>query len=664
MIISYAGFELLLNDPEGAAARFVERYIDQRRNALFGREPTCIASQRQNPNGSGTASVTIPIFNYPERPPLELNQLYWPGGAMRWACFCGLVDGATLSSIVTAISEELNPDPLRYTVNGANLILDDEQGGTPITAYMHLLTPRKITPPNAASSAGEELWLLPLVDVRYFWQLTDYEPRDTGAEPSFGSEFWTAGDWQGMRDLVGAQIARMIGDVVSVSSINIDRSPVATAYLTPYGGELQRPSECPALLLDAIAANIGGRVVFDLPGRVVLDDDDNRVLAPVRITDTETAERDHLDNLQRYVTGQEVIAGDSLDGINDALGAVVPERIRVCFRDPTQSYVSQRIDVYAIDLADPPQQFKDYAIKVFHDTFYCPPATWNAGDEIHEANSGLTADQNEVDKAEALAYQIAEDYFFWMRRRYDIVLPGLSPWRFTGYDDAILYTVGAIQGGEMTCTTRVWSYPPDVAPCTLTHGNSTGGGPYYQVVSHPFTTNGGGTGGSYGSAPAYRVDRSDYVWCLPLPYADEGDTIRWAAEPGTITADGESYDSGTGTLTTYGVEKTLKKVYFNKPWTAASDSRFSEFVGAVFPLEIFKANAEQTAIAEPGAANHSVTGTVTAVDSAGIEILLANGSKILAERTAGLDTWAVNDTAVCWFAEGRYLAANTACSEA
>ncbi len=411
-----------------------------------------------------------------------------------------------------------------------------------------------------------------------------------------------------------------------------------------------------------MAANIGSRVILDFPGRDVISDDDppSNVSVCVRITDPETAERNTLDNLGAYINGQSIVAGDKVDGINDGIGAVRPERVRVCFRDPTLGYVSQRIDVYASDLDEPPTQWKNHAIKVFHDTFYCPPATWDDGDEVHNANSGIEADQTEVEKAEALAYLIAEDYYGWLRRRYDYVLPGIVSWRLTGYDDAILYSMGETPDGRLVCNTRVWTYPPDVAPCTLTHGNSTGGGPWYQVVSHPFTADGGATGSEFGN---YRLDRSDYVWCLPLPFEGEDGTIRWAAETGDIDLAGLSYDSGTGLITTFGVDIPLRKVYFNRPWAAAEDSQFAKYVGALFPREIFRANSEHTAVEIPGAANHSVTGTVTAVDAAGIEILLSNGSKILAERTAPADTWAVDDTAVCWFAEGRYLAANTTCSE-
>ncbi len=664
MAITYAGFNLLLEDPGKQARRFIRRHIDQRQNALFGAEPAAIASQRQNPNSSGAAPVTIPVYNYPERPPIRVNQLYWPTGAMRWGCFLGLCDGGTLNSIVNAINEEVTEDPPTYTVSGADLVIDDETGSEPITAYMHLLTPRKITPPGATLSTSEELWLLPLVDVRYFFQQTDYEPRDSGAEPEYGSDFWTDGTWNGVFDFIGAQVARLIGRPTPQSTIQIDRTP-PSGYLTPYGTEFRRPSECPALLLDAAAANVGCRVILDLPGRDVIqpatDDEPARnVSVCIRITDPETAERDFLNNMGDFINGKAVTAGDQIDGINDCIGATLPDRVRLCFRDTTQSYVSQRIDTYVTDLADPPSQWKDHSIKVIHDTFYCPPATWDGGAEAHNADSGISADQTTVERAEALAYLIAEDYYKWQRRRYDVVLPGIVSWRLTGYDDAILWTMGTAADGRLVCSTRVWTYPPDVYPCTMTHGDSTGGGPWYQVVSHPFTADGGATGSDNGS---YRLDRSEHVWCLPLPFEGEDGTIRWAAETGDISLDGASYDPGNGMFTTFGVDLPLRKVYFNRPWAAVEDSRFAEFVGALFPGEVFRANAEQTAVEIPGAANHSVTGTVTAVAASGIEILLANGSKILAERTAPLDTWAVDDSAICWFAEGRYIAANTTCAD-
>src|SRR4030065_1747242 len=73
----------LLFDFLQAAQDFLDRY--QRIEDLVSiPEETSRNSWQTNPVGE-RQRVGLPRYNWPEPPPLRLNQIYWPTGATRWA---------------------------------------------------------------------------------------------------------------------------------------------------------------------------------------------------------------------------------------------------------------------------------------------------------------------------------------------------------------------------------------------------------------------------------------------------------------------------------------------------------------------------------------------------------------------------------------------------
>lgn len=183
-MITYHGIPLLLEDPQGSLSAFVSRHLPLEQLNLFG-PPSSISDLRHQSQGNHSHVMGLPTPNYPAPPALRINSLYWPTGAMRYSTFIGLVDDAQLDAILqVAESEASNLLPGQLVISDSNTIIPtsdfenefhtDANGRTAISAEMHMLTPRKISGlapwPGGDVPAYKRLWLLPLVDVRYFWQ--------------------------------------------------------------------------------------------------------------------------------------------------------------------------------------------------------------------------------------------------------------------------------------------------------------------------------------------------------------------------------------------------------------------------------------------------------------------------------------------------------------
>ena len=184
MGISFAGVDLLLEDPEGRLLRHVRRFLEWPRSQLSAPARTIDSKSRvQRPQ-------------WPDQPPLKPNQLYWPTGATRWSQFMGITTTADKDAILAALDENgagvltlSLPGDTAVPVDSANIIDGDAFNlhGT-INLKMILLTPIPI------SIADDTVWILPLVDQRHTWQ-----------GKSFVS---TATTWQGLLGEISACLGR------------------------------------------------------------------------------------------------------------------------------------------------------------------------------------------------------------------------------------------------------------------------------------------------------------------------------------------------------------------------------------------------------------------------------------------------------------------------
>lgn len=162
--------------------------------------------------------------------PVRPGRLYWPWGAQRYAVGHYLTTSDDLATIRDVVYPGDGYEP-------ADLVLDDET--TSVTAEMWMLPPRPL------GQVGEDtgLWLLTLVDERFFWW---QQAAAIEAQVS-----WTA--------LYGA-IGTALGAVITVDTI-------VGAFLTPPESLASTYHALP-VLLDAVAASVGQRIVRGYDGSV------------------------------------------------------------------------------------------------------------------------------------------------------------------------------------------------------------------------------------------------------------------------------------------------------------------------------------------------------------------------------------------------------------
>ena len=157
-MIYYAGQPLLLEDPERNLSSWLARSFPLSELRIFGSAPVAIEDGRWGPRSNARAKSGVPTANWSFPASLKINTLWWPTGASRWAIGLYLCSRESLQVIRGALSAS----------GSAVLSLSEaETGGTAIETEMFLLPPRPLTSPG--NTANERLFLLPLVDARYFW---------------------------------------------------------------------------------------------------------------------------------------------------------------------------------------------------------------------------------------------------------------------------------------------------------------------------------------------------------------------------------------------------------------------------------------------------------------------------------------------------------------
>ena len=421
-MITFAGVPLLLEDPQGELSQFLDRHLNLEDLHLFGSAPVPIADGRTDAiSGRCHSQIGLPTPNYPDPPRIKINSLYWPTGAARWSRGLFLATTAQKDAIVQIVQliPETNgssPEEQETTNVSARLVLGDSEfdatldeevqgfstddaGHVAMAVSMFLLPPRPISVLHdrlSSEESTEELWLLPLVDERYYWQ---FQHSD-----EFEPETW---------EEAFEQLETGLG-------IGFTHDTVG-AYCVPDVFELKRHYENVAILLDAVAHCVGQRITFSPDGNVY-----SRGHAE--------AESQHSINLSTETDSWKQVAGG--DFSDEHPEAIIPASVTVVFPGAGQDADSRfAIAALASDL--------DYTgwtpgiSKLFH----CV----SLGDT--GVNSGLAA-------------QIAADYYGWLSQRYDYKFISVKAWEPTGFDDFAEWTFGFRRAdGSYEAETRIQCMP-------------------------------------------------------------------------------------------------------------------------------------------------------------------------------------------------------------
>lgn len=223
MSIAYAGVPLVIPDPE-----------------IVGRIETAVKLGELYLQSSPDAPMLSDEWQIPEYVhdiPVKLGRLQWPVGATQWAI------GRFL-----ATEDQLNSIRAQAYVGGSQglvslpLVMDD--GQSRITTNLFMRPPR----PMHQWTDGQSLYLLELVDERFFWW---WKPAAIIVAPGM---LWS--------DLVSA-IADNLPSSISITT------PIDSKFLNP-SHRLTCHYDYLPMLLDTIAYSLQRRIVRTLAGTVIL----------------------------------------------------------------------------------------------------------------------------------------------------------------------------------------------------------------------------------------------------------------------------------------------------------------------------------------------------------------------------------------------------------
>jgi hypothetical protein len=403
--------------PPAELSAWLERYLAPRWQTLFCQGPLSVTDNRTGARWLTRTNVGLGTPNWTQPPEeLRMGALYWPTGASRFGFFLGMCEEGDLDKIIAKLDSDGKGD--LSLGDGEGLIHHGAERFNIVT-NMHLLPPRPISRPDK----GLKGWLLPLVDERYFWQFQDF---DINVLPGLPTNY------------------------PGYDSVEFNR-----LYFNNAG-----------VLLDAHAASIGRRVTLLLTGEV-------RTLPwttslSALTTNVEETYQSNLGKFTSYLIGE--IAGGPREEKFQRL--YVPSTVTVVFTRfvPGPESIDQitgvNFDSYAYTKQASAYGFStDQVTTLFSKTFFSSCRADFATDAATPVNN------TELD---ALAGQIASDYYASLKRQYDYCFAGIVNWVPCGYDDWIVWYAGARcddgdPSGEYLGQTRVISMPYNFGVTELLH---------------------------------------------------------------------------------------------------------------------------------------------------------------------------------------------------
>ena len=179
MSLSFAGVEMLLEDKGGAIQHWLDSWLPV--SDLRLTSPTVALDADDE---------WLPLPRYPELPPPRLNTFVMPTGATRWGYGLFLVDEAKLEEIKSKMNSATSKLAAGTLIISSHIDDDPRTGvGGEVKLKVHALPARKVSfmkPDDAPSNEppAKPLWILPLVDSRYFWQFGTMQALETQPTPS------------------------------------------------------------------------------------------------------------------------------------------------------------------------------------------------------------------------------------------------------------------------------------------------------------------------------------------------------------------------------------------------------------------------------------------------------------------------------------------------
>jgi len=508
MSVRYAGVDLSMDDPGGVLQRWLDDHLTLEDLVALGSSTVYQAVHKP---------VGFPLPNYERVRRVKLNSLYWPTGASRWSVGHFLASTSQKNQIVSNLDwGETSATTLSWlNVERSGWLEFGEPGyGSPrVMVKMFLLPPRPITvrmlsepeyraptapgdddasgrapgdwdkwnprrprwvdpggdttppptppPPDDPNVVGDGLWIMPIVDVRYYWQF--FSVGEDWRPPSSGAQNWT-------------DAIRRIADKLSVI---IGHTDIETAY-GEVDTQFAKGTEFhnAAYILDGLAWCLDRRLVHQWRDMGMEESTRPSGTSTPQsqwvsrefelLTHDQSRDREQ-ENLTRQSTiiGQPsahrgvatfrgaMVAGDDFSSSHrDYPGAVVPQHLRIVFRrcngglmtDPPDHFVKtyNAVDFTSVNMNEPPYVYWGTEKIIRTQAIASFPSTAD----------GTPSNATDVN---ALGQQLADQYFESLLIKHDYKFASVQFWSETGYDDHVEYNFGHRRrhGGQYEAETRV-----------------------------------------------------------------------------------------------------------------------------------------------------------------------------------------------------------------
>ena len=408
--ISLAGYPLLLEDPAGKVQQWLDQYlpIDDLRAVTSWQRTSWSTWNTPSPN-----------YSTPLR--TKINTWYRPTGAARWAFGLFLADTRTKNAILAAQGT---------TVPGVTLRLGY---GNVSRSWLAFCLPPRPLGSDVSELAG--LWLIPVVDERYYWQFVG-----GGGTVITDTTTWAA----------------FFASLASALDITLRLDSVSANYGTPHVTSFVSGAwSNAAVMLDAAALSVGQRVVLDYEATGA---GDGSYFADVyRSCSWSTSRTKRTYNLNLPTYGQQqkgVIPGSDL-----GLAAITPASVKVIFNSwdggiliPTEHYVSTQAAGTYVSTGSTSGRTLAIQSTALADFTGAP---------------GSPANQTTLDN---LAAQIASDFYQGLGWISDQSIMGIPGYIETGFDDYVEFSVGRRRsdgGYELRC--RVHTAPYNFGVQSMLH---------------------------------------------------------------------------------------------------------------------------------------------------------------------------------------------------
>lgn len=434
MRLRYAGVDLLIEEPDGPVKAFLDDHLPNLWERLFPAEPVWSREHRTRALCTCGGFVGLPQLNHVRETRPQLNTLYWPSGAARWASGLFFV---TAEQYDTILDEVLDGEAGEVRRNVPAAFEFGPEDVITKTTELYALHPYPLTRRELTDDKSQQLLLLPLVDVRYYWQWKHV--GELFAPVSWSDAF---------------EKCRLSLDVTTLTADSVSAD---LGYPSP--SEFRRKFENAAMILDAVAASVGQRVYRELDGTVrskyATATDRDQVIAALQSTSEKAWSSGGL------LYGGEVAPEEGSTEPIRFTAPAVPSTVLVIYRDPDDETPGAAIQLDPVEILQDAGDIEERTHLAF--TSDCTKIFRCAHPTDDDADDSF---------ADKLAKKITLEWMRWQRLFYEGVFPGILDWTFSGWDDVTIWSF-AVPGanGEPQCRTHVRSIVPFVGTESLPIGD-------------------------------------------------------------------------------------------------------------------------------------------------------------------------------------------------